>query len=1186
MTTLREVKKAFFLFRAHSALARRGLAAVLSAFLAGNSVASSVVEGSFWKDRRKATLTRTKNPPQSIALLASTSDFSAMGPSSLLADQSFDTLSRGTPPPRVTRGLRGSNPEPLSPSLAKILQSLPSEFGSVRSISLPPGPSQRIVVHIQDIHENIEAQTHISGAVGRLLSSGAVGLMGLEGAFAPLDLKPYQRFPSRDTMRIVANDLLARHVISGPIHGGMLLEKSSAPFVGVDDEIHHRLNVEAYRHSLINHAEDMKLLEAADRDLATQKEIIFSPALQTFDRALRAYREGKVALPHHIETLAAHTAPLPPQLRLFQKAVILEKEISFRKAEEERTEVLERLVERLSEQGLSDLAAQSAAFKAGRLSQGSFYAYLKHLCESNGLAWESYSALHQYMAYVLMAQSLRMEQLQEELSQTAKAVANRLAVRPEEKNLLGESERLHLLTALTKFALTSTEWIEYKAQTFSTTSMLLAPSQRAIYESFYREAEKRDTSMSDRLLESMGQAKCQTAVLVAGGFHGTGIKKLLVARGTTVVEFVPRITKIEAVSGSAYLSVFSQEKTPLEQLFSAEKLFVAKAPMAPTTAFQVTGETAVVEQSKTGGRSAESIAKAFLSDRFRLRIKKITTTFKAGISSVVFHFADHAYEFTYTNGRGKQEFGQHPVLSKSDYRAKMAREAIFFLGLPVGVILGHLVGFSMGLSGGPLFLLQWTGGIALLGVSIARLVSLHGERARLALQAIGINRSLKEYKQDVRIVLFGSALSSLTLFTIVLKVMSLLALGDGFFLAPFATGILSSMVGALVTHPKLNQFMIARKRSQGMAKPDAGSAAGNSPRKQVSSEEALRVGQEMMADGQLDLAPLWRVWDEKMGKGDVFRYSLAKMKKRILNRFQAVFNPDRAGKRPAQMQTARVLTPFNPSGFHFDKENFNPNEILAENVELKGDGDPLFVDVIANINPLEPRHVLFTPERSRRHSQQLTPLAVKTALRLLDGTGGEKLKVAYNSVGAFASIPHLHLQGILSDALPVEKAFGGSGNEMLSEMDGVKVWKLQNWPIPCFVVTGDSEATLVATAVSLAESFQNENQPFNALFARGPPGEGKRIFLFPRKVEGPTKSGTGIAWYECTGCALFAPVGERTAVQSEDAFNAATDESIAEEMAEYAPFSQRARTLPGQYIKQIKIRISVNWGIAVNQFFP
>lgn len=1149
------MKKDFFLFPAHSTLARRGLAAVLSVFLAGNSVGSSVVEGSFWKERRKATLTRAKTPPQSIALLASSAGFSAMGPSSLLADQAFDALSLETTPFRVTRGPRGRIPEPLSPSLAKILQSLPSEFGSVRSISLPPGPSHRIVVHIQDIHENIEAQTHISGAVGRLLSSGAVELVGLEGAFAPLDLKPYQRFPSRDTMRIVANDLLARHVISGPIHGGMLLEKSSAPFVGVDDEIHHRLNVEAYRHSLKNHAKAIKFLEAADRKLETQKEIIFSPALQTFDRALRAYREGQVVLADHVKTLAAHTAPLPPQLRLFQKAVILEKEINFRKAEEERTEVLEQLVERLAENEVSDLASQSAAFKTGRLSQGSFYAYLKHLCESNGLAWESYSALHQYVAYVLMVQSLRMEQLQEELSQTATAVANRLAVRPEEKILLEDSERLHLLTALMNFTLTSNEWVEYKAQRFSTASMPLAPSQRAIYESFYREAEKRDKAMADRLLESMGKAQCQTAVLVAGGFHGTGIKKLLMAQGTTVVDFVPRITKIEAESGSAYLSVFNQEKTPLDQLFSAEKLFVAKAPMAPTAAFEATGKTAVVEQSKIGGVSAGSIVNAFLSDRFRLRIKNITTTFKEGISSVVFHFADHAYEFTYTNGKGKQEFGQRPVLSKSEYRTQMAREAIFFLGLPAGVILGHLVGISMGLSGGPLFLFQWTGGLALLGVCVARLDSLHREGARLALQAIGITRSFKEYKQDVRLVLFGSALSSLTLFTVVMKVISLLAPGDEFFLAPLATGILSAIVGALVTHPKLNQFMIVHKRSHGMARPVIEHeliAAGSSPQKQVSSEEALQLGREMLSKGNLDLSPLWRVWDEKMEKGDVFRYSLAKMKKRLLTRFQAVFNPDRAGKRPAQMQTARVLTPFNPLGFHFDNKNFNPNEILAENVELNGEGDPISVDVIANINPLEPRHVLFTPERAQRHSQQLTPLAVKTALRLLDGKGGDQLKVGYNSVGAFASIPHLHLQGILSDSLPVENAFDGSEKEMLSESDGVKVWKFLDWPIPCFVVTGDSEATMVEAAVSLAESFQNKNQPFNALFARGPPGEGKRIFLFPRKVEGPTKSGTGIAWYECTGCALFAPVGERTVVQSEAAFNAATDESIAEEMAEYA----------------------------------
>ena len=42
---------------------------------------------------------------------------------------------------------------------------LPLSEGSVRRISLPAGKARKIVVHIQDIHLNAEAQGHISAAL-------------------------------------------------------------------------------------------------------------------------------------------------------------------------------------------------------------------------------------------------------------------------------------------------------------------------------------------------------------------------------------------------------------------------------------------------------------------------------------------------------------------------------------------------------------------------------------------------------------------------------------------------------------------------------------------------------------------------------------------------------------------------------------------------------------------------------------------------------------------------------------------------------------------------------------------------------------------------------------------------------------------------------------------------------------
>lgn len=81
--------------------------------------------------------------------------------------------------------------------------------------------------------------------------------------------------------------------------------------------------------------------------------------------------------------------------------------------------------------------------------------------------------------------------------------------------------------------------------------------------------------MADNLLKSMAVQRVNSAVLVTGGYHSSGMTERLRQAGVTVVSFTPKIEKVETVQGSAYLSVFTQEKTPLEKLFHGQKLFLA-----------------------------------------------------------------------------------------------------------------------------------------------------------------------------------------------------------------------------------------------------------------------------------------------------------------------------------------------------------------------------------------------------------------------------------------------------------------------------------------------------------------------------------------------------------------------------------------------------------------------------------
>ena len=140
---------------------------------------------------------------------------------------------------------------------------------------------------------------------------------------------------------------------------------------------------------------------------------------------------------------------------------------------------------------------------------------------------------------------------------------------------------------LIRFELPPSEWRDYETRRVAMSPLFVEePPSLSSFESFYREAQSRDGAMVKKVLKADGPGKKADplVLLVAGGFHSPGLTRLLNHAGWTVLSFTPRVDKIETDEGSAYLSVFTREKTPLEKLFEGEKLFLAQAPMSQSSA--------------------------------------------------------------------------------------------------------------------------------------------------------------------------------------------------------------------------------------------------------------------------------------------------------------------------------------------------------------------------------------------------------------------------------------------------------------------------------------------------------------------------------------------------------------------------------------------------------------------------
>ena len=539
-------------------------------------------ETNFWKERENsiqlASLPAVAGLPGNILKSSSFPNASIGNPSWIPASAGMTALSAR----RLNKWLKGAKDNQLN----NLISSFPASFGTIRGVSIPQNGTGRIMIHIQDVHMNTEAQENIGKVIQDLTNQSRIDLVALEGAFTPIDLSPFREFPHQNVVKDVADYLLKENKISGPIHAAFMSSKPFPSIAGIDDESHYNANVEAYKKSTGLKEAEKTSFESMDRELKTRKAAAFSKDLLTFDANVRLYRDGTLSMGEYTQLLARHVGTVSSDIDVFLEAFALEKSLNFTQVEAERSALINQLVKKLNPAQVQELLQLSSAFRLGQLNHADFYQALRELCASAGVDLARYKSMNAYVQYVLLADSVNAEKLSSELKTLEDVAYESLAKSETEKRLIWESRQLYLIGKLLDFALTKEEWREYKKASPPTVETWGGDSLQS-FEKFYLEAEARDKAMFTNLLKAMDAKKAKVAVLVTGGFHSEGMGRLANDAGLTTIDFVPKITRLrspEANEGGQAtdmaLSVFTREKTPLEKLFEGQKLFLAGAPIS------------------------------------------------------------------------------------------------------------------------------------------------------------------------------------------------------------------------------------------------------------------------------------------------------------------------------------------------------------------------------------------------------------------------------------------------------------------------------------------------------------------------------------------------------------------------------------------------------------------------------
>ncbi len=254
-----------------------------------------------------------------------------------------------------------------------------------------------------------------------------------------------------------------------------------------------------------------------------------------------------------------------------------------------------------------------------------------------------------------------------------------------------------------------------------------------------------------------------------------------------------------------------------------------------------------------------------------------------------------------------------------------------------------------------------------------------------------------------------------------------------------------------------------------------------------------------------------------------------KFERRRLGDFAIQYNPRRATRRPpAELTNSSVNQGFDPEAFNFTKadgERRQNSRFRAQNINS--------VDV--EINP-QPKpfsrmgHILVLPRRDSRLKQFLVPDGIRVALGMVqDSPKDAHLKVAFNSMNAFGTVNHLHLQTLYYESLdipdqagpmPIEN-FSLSAIASIVENDQtVTLNVLEDYPAKVFVVEGKDIQALEKTIGSVVAVLQKDNKPHNVVFTKNKDnGNLIRAYIFPRKTQemSPFGIGTGIAFFELCG---------------------------------------------------------------------
>ncbi|NQT45908.1 MAG: tetratricopeptide repeat protein, partial [Candidatus Omnitrophica bacterium] len=470
---------------------------------------------------------------------------------------------------------------------------IPQEYGQITETYKG---DDRLVIHIQDLHTHTEAQDLTTKIIAHLKENYKIDTIFHEGAEGLCDTLKYANMGPREKVERATRFFMEDGHLVGAEYAA--ITDTDLKLYGVEDGEIYLDNLRVYQESEtpMYNARLKKLKEVLP--LLEEK---LSPKIKELGDRYALYEEGGINLDEHLLYLKGKAEELTLDLSRYSnittliEIVRLEGRIDFNETQQDLNAFVGYLSQKLDATQKGQFLRKTTLFNSYQITESEYYGYLAEMMVQYRLE-SAYPNLSNYFKYNALNTDLNQERLLDELDNLYQQTKENLYQTDSDRRLDMACRYIRLVIKLFQINLTRKELKIYEKLKGTNISHLVyefLPDQEIdqVYldevcrhqELFYEYALKRDESLTLNSIRRMEAEDLDKAILIAGGFHTSGITELLKARNYSYIVISPSITTV--FNEARYKSLLKDRDAQLDKLINQEALILAllTGGLAPAT---------------------------------------------------------------------------------------------------------------------------------------------------------------------------------------------------------------------------------------------------------------------------------------------------------------------------------------------------------------------------------------------------------------------------------------------------------------------------------------------------------------------------------------------------------------------------------------------------------------------------